>query len=131
MSEFLDMSGYGGYVWSAYAIAVGGLVLNIWLARRQLRNARETGPAPSRHEGQRMTPTRRRRLYMVLGILAGVAVAAGFGFKALESSIGFRTPTDVLTGKVETGKRFQLGGMVQGRQRAAHTRFARSPLRGG
>jgi heme exporter protein D len=40
-SEFLDMSGYGAYVWSAYAIAIGGLVLNIWLARRQLRVARE------------------------------------------------------------------------------------------
>jgi len=40
-SEFLDMNGYGAYVWSAYAIAIGGLVLNIWLARRQLRLARE------------------------------------------------------------------------------------------
>lgn len=40
MSEFLDMSGYGAYVWSAYAIAMGGLVLNVWLARRQLRDAR-------------------------------------------------------------------------------------------
>jgi cytochrome c-type biogenesis protein CcmE len=59
-----------------------------------------------------MTPTRRRRLYMVLGIVAGVAMAAGFGFKAFESSIGFRTPTDVLAGKVKAGKRFQLGGMV-------------------
>lgn len=39
--EFLDMNGYGAYVWSAYAIAIGGLVLNIWLARRQLRLARE------------------------------------------------------------------------------------------
>jgi len=39
--EFLDMNGYGPYVWSAYAIAIGGLVLNIWLARRQLRLARE------------------------------------------------------------------------------------------
>jgi cytochrome c-type biogenesis protein CcmE len=59
-----------------------------------------------------MTPTRRRRLYMVLGILAGVAVAAGFALKAYESSIGFRTPTDVLSGAVPAGKRFQLGGMV-------------------
>ena len=41
MSEFLDMSGYAAYVWSAYAIAIGGLVLNIWLARRQLQRARE------------------------------------------------------------------------------------------
>ena len=41
MSEFLDMNGYGGYVWSAYAIAIGGLVLNVWMARRQLQRARE------------------------------------------------------------------------------------------
>jgi heme exporter protein CcmD len=41
MSEFLDMSGYGAFVWSAYAIAVGGLILNVWLARRQLRQAKE------------------------------------------------------------------------------------------
>lgn len=40
MKEFLQMSGYAAYVWSAYAIAIGGLVLNIWLARRQLRLAR-------------------------------------------------------------------------------------------
>ncbi len=39
MSEFLDMSGYGAYVWSAYAIAIGGLVLNVWMARRQQRRA--------------------------------------------------------------------------------------------
>lgn len=41
MSEFFEMSGYAAYVWSAYAVAVGGLVLNVWLARRQLRLARE------------------------------------------------------------------------------------------
>lgn len=40
MKEFLSMSGYGAYVWSAYAIAMGGLALNIWLARRQMRDAR-------------------------------------------------------------------------------------------
>ena len=39
--EFLHMNGYAAYVWSAYAIAIGALVLNIWLARRQLRLARE------------------------------------------------------------------------------------------
>jgi heme exporter protein CcmD len=39
MSEFFDMSGYGPFVWSAYAIAIGGLVLNVWMARRQLRDA--------------------------------------------------------------------------------------------
>jgi cytochrome c-type biogenesis protein CcmE len=60
-----------------------------------------------------MTPTRLRRLYMVLGIVAGVAIAAAFGFKAYENSIGFKTPTEVLAGVVPAGKRFQLGGMVK------------------
>jgi len=41
MSEFLDMSGYGAYVWSAYGIAIGGLFLSIYLARRQLRVPRD------------------------------------------------------------------------------------------
>ncbi len=41
MSEFPQMSGYAAYVWSAYGIAIGGLVLNVWLARRQLRQARQ------------------------------------------------------------------------------------------
>jgi heme exporter protein CcmD len=40
MREFFDMSGYGPFVWSAYAIAIGGLVLNVWMAQRQLRDAR-------------------------------------------------------------------------------------------
>jgi heme exporter protein CcmD len=40
MSEFLDMKGYGIYVWPAYAIALGALWLNVWMARRQLRAAR-------------------------------------------------------------------------------------------
>jgi len=41
MKDFFDMSGYAAYVWSAYGIAIGGLVLNVWMARRQLRHARE------------------------------------------------------------------------------------------
>ena len=37
-SEFLDMSGYGAYVWSAYAISLAVLALNVVLpilARRR------------------------------------------------------------------------------------------------
>lgn len=37
LSEFLDMSGYGAYVWSAYALALVVLVSNVWAARRRLR----------------------------------------------------------------------------------------------
>jgi len=54
-----------------------------------------------------MTPTQRRRLYMVLGIAAGLA------YQSTKSSVGYKDPTMVKSGAVETGKRFQLGGMVQ------------------
>lgn len=40
MKDFLQMSGYAAYVWTAYGLAVGGLLLNVWLARRQMREAR-------------------------------------------------------------------------------------------
>ena len=40
MMEFLDMKGYGLYIWPAYALAIGALWLNVWFARRQLRLAR-------------------------------------------------------------------------------------------
>jgi cytochrome c-type biogenesis protein CcmE len=60
-----------------------------------------------------MTPSRIRRLYMVLGILAGVGVATAFALQAFKSSIGYRTPTQVVDERIETGKRFQLGGMVK------------------
>jgi cytochrome c-type biogenesis protein CcmE len=59
-----------------------------------------------------MTPARMRRLYMVLGIIVGVGVAAGFALKAFQTSIGFKAPTEVTAGAVSVGKRFQLGGMV-------------------
>jgi heme exporter protein CcmD len=37
MSEFWSMSGYGGYVWSCYGLALIVLVANVWAARRRLR----------------------------------------------------------------------------------------------
>jgi cytochrome c-type biogenesis protein CcmE len=60
-----------------------------------------------------MNPVRKRRLYMVLGIIAGVSVAAVFGLQAFKSSIGFKDPTQVVGGAVKPGKRFQIGGMVK------------------
>jgi heme exporter protein CcmD len=40
VSEFFYMSGYAFYVWTAYAIGVGSLLLNVWWARRNLARAR-------------------------------------------------------------------------------------------
>ncbi|HTQ37247.1 MAG TPA: heme exporter protein CcmD [Steroidobacteraceae bacterium] len=34
MADFFRMSGYAFYVWGAYALAVGALLLNVWWARR-------------------------------------------------------------------------------------------------
>jgi cytochrome c-type biogenesis protein CcmE len=60
-----------------------------------------------------MTPARRKRLLMVLGIVVGVGVAAAFGLQAFKQSIGFRPPAEVVGGAIAPGKRFQLGGMVK------------------
>jgi heme exporter protein CcmD len=39
MNEFLDMGGYGQFVWPAFALTFGIIVLNVYLARRSLREA--------------------------------------------------------------------------------------------
>jgi cytochrome c-type biogenesis protein CcmE len=59
-----------------------------------------------------MTP-RRKRLWMVLGLIAGVGISAALALQAMRSSIGYQDPTQVLQGHIPAGKRFQLGGMVQ------------------
>lgn len=55
---------------------------------------------------------RRRRMWMVFGLVGGVAVAAGLALQASKSGVGYRSPTEVLEGQMEPGKRFQIGGMV-------------------
>jgi len=61
-----------------------------------------------------MTPTRRRRLYWVLGILAGVAIAGTLALQAFRSNVMFFfDPTQIVAGEVKTGQRFRMGGMVE------------------
>ncbi len=60
-----------------------------------------------------MSTARQRRMWMVLGLVGGVAVAVGLALKAMQNSIGFRSPTQVLEEHIPVDKRFQLGGMVQ------------------
>ncbi len=60
-----------------------------------------------------MTPAQKRRMYMVVGIVAGVGVSVAFALQSFKSSIGFKAPTEVVEGAVAQGKRFQLGGMVK------------------
>jgi cytochrome c-type biogenesis protein CcmE len=60
-----------------------------------------------------MTPTRRRRLILVLGILAGVSVAGALALNAFRRNVTFFfDPTQVAQGEVAVGQAFRLGGMV-------------------
>lgn len=59
-----------------------------------------------------MTP-RRRRLILVLGILAGVSVAGALALSAFRQDVTFYfIPTQVAQGKVHPGEEFRLGGLV-------------------
>jgi len=61
-----------------------------------------------------MTPTRKRRLYLVLGILAGVAIAGTLALSAFKKNVMFFfDPSQVAAGQVPVGERFRLGGMVE------------------
>ena len=60
-----------------------------------------------------MTP-RRRRLVLVLGILAGVSVAGGLALSAFRQDVTFYfVPTQVAEGKVRPGEEFRMGGLVE------------------
>jgi len=60
-----------------------------------------------------MTP-RRRRLYWVLAIVAGVGIAGALALRAFEQNVMFYfDPTRIAAGEVKSGKRFRLGGMVE------------------
>jgi cytochrome c-type biogenesis protein CcmE len=59
-----------------------------------------------------VTP-RRRRLILVIGILAGVSIAGALALSAFRQNVTFFfDPSQVAAGKVPSGERFRLGGMV-------------------
>lgn len=60
-----------------------------------------------------MTPTRYRRLFAVLFVLAGVGVATVLGLTAFRKNIlYYYTPTQVAAGAAEPGRTFRMGGLV-------------------
>ena len=60
-----------------------------------------------------MTP-RRRRIVLVVGILAGVSIAGALALHAFQENVMFFfDPTQVAAGEAPTGERFRLGGMVR------------------
>ena len=57
---------------------------------------------------------RHKRIAIILGGLASLAIAAVFVLKALDSNIAlYVTPTDVFAGKSPQGKAFRMGGLVK------------------
>ena len=60
-----------------------------------------------------MTPQRRKRLYLVLGIVVGVGAAAALALSAFRQNVTFYfIPTQVDAGAVHGDQSFRLGGMV-------------------
>ena len=61
-----------------------------------------------------MNPTRKRRLIVVLLIVAASMVAVGLGVFALQQNMNYLfTPSQVQTGEAARYKTFRLGGMVK------------------
>lgn len=60
-----------------------------------------------------MNPKRKRRLIIILALVAGVSLAVGFGVYAMRYSIDlFVTPSDVVAGKAPVDQRISVGGLV-------------------
>jgi cytochrome c-type biogenesis protein CcmE len=63
--------------------------------------------------GRRVMTPRRKRLFVVLGILGGVAASVSLAVMASRENIMFYfDPTQVVEGKAPLAKRFRIGGMV-------------------
>ena len=57
-----------------------------------------------------MTPRRRRRLILVLGIVTGVSIAGALALSAFRQNVTFFfDPSEVVAGHVPPGERFRLG----------------------
>ena len=61
-----------------------------------------------------MHPIRKQRLYVVLSILLGTAVAAFLVFKGLSENINlFYSPSDLKKEKISVDNQIRVGGMVK------------------
>ncbi|MBX9755088.1 MAG: cytochrome c maturation protein CcmE [Pseudomonadaceae bacterium] len=61
-----------------------------------------------------MNPLRKKRLLIILAILAGVAIAVGLALSALQQNINlFYTPTQIANGEAPAETRIRAGGMVE------------------
>ncbi|WP_313741485.1 cytochrome c maturation protein CcmE [Pseudomonas sp.] len=61
-----------------------------------------------------MNPQRKKRLFIILALMAGVALAVGFALSALQQNINlFYTPTQIANGEAPRDTRIRAGGMVE------------------
>ncbi|SDK02980.1 cytochrome c-type biogenesis protein CcmE [Pseudomonas delhiensis] len=61
-----------------------------------------------------MNPVRKKRLFIVLAIVAGVGVAVALALSALQQNINlFYTPTQIANGEAPHDTRIRAGGMVE------------------
>ncbi|WP_407315894.1 cytochrome c maturation protein CcmE [Pseudomonas sp. nanlin1] len=61
-----------------------------------------------------MKPHRKKRLLIILALLAGVSLALGLALSALQENINlFYTPTQIANGEAPLDKRIRAGGMVE------------------
>jgi cytochrome c-type biogenesis protein CcmE len=57
---------------------------------------------------------RQKRIALIVGGLASLAIAAGLALNALDSNIAlYVTPSEVAAGKSPQGKAFRIGGLVK------------------
>ena len=60
-----------------------------------------------------MTPARKKRLGLIVLMVAGVALGVGLALKSLEQNVMFFfTPAEVASGKAPQNKLFRVGGIV-------------------
>lgn len=60
-----------------------------------------------------MKPVRKQRLYLIVLMVAGIAIAVGFALKAFnENLMFFFSPSEVIAGEAPRNNAFRLGGMV-------------------
>lgn len=61
-----------------------------------------------------MNPVRKKRLYIVLAILAGVGIAVTLALSALQQNINlFYTPSQIAGGEAPQNTRIRAGGLVE------------------
>jgi cytochrome c-type biogenesis protein CcmE len=61
-----------------------------------------------------LNAVRKKRLFIILAILAGVGVAVALALSALQQNINlFYTPSQIVSGEAPVGTRIRAGGMVE------------------